>query len=112
MRVSFDIDETLVCRSIDIPMERGFLPGSFHVWFGKSLRQGTRSLFGELRRRGIDIWIYTTSVRTPFHIRRWLMLYGLKVDGLSGLLRSGWHERYHPIRSRRRDYGSPKTRHH
>jgi hypothetical protein len=36
----------------------------------------------ELRRRGWDIWIYTTSGRTPFQIRLWLLLHGLRVDGI------------------------------
>lgn len=36
----------------------------------------------ELRRRGCSIWIYTTSARSPFHIRWWLFLYGIRVDGV------------------------------
>ena len=31
---------------------------------------------------GCNIWIYTSSVRTPFRIRLWLFLYGIRVDGI------------------------------
>jgi hypothetical protein len=36
----------------------------------------------ELRQRGCSIWIYTSSGRTPFYIRRWLLLHGIHVDGV------------------------------
>ena len=58
------------------------MPNLIHAWLGEPLRQGTRLLFRELRRRGFSIWIYTTSVRTPFQIRLWLILHGIRVDGV------------------------------
>ena len=82
MRVSFDIDDTLVCRSAKGPPEPGHLPAVFCRWFGEPLRRGTCSLIRELRRRGCSIWIYTTSERTPFQIRLWLFLYGIHVNGV------------------------------
>lgn len=82
MRISFDIDDTLVCIHGDTPKERGLMPGFIQAWLSEPLRRGTRSLFRELRRRGFSIWIYTTSLRTPFQIRFWLMLHGLRVDGI------------------------------
>ena len=80
MRVSFDIDETLVCRQPGAPAERSL----FHLsrWFSEPLREGTGSLVQELRRRGYSVWIYTTSLRSPFHIRLWLFLHGILVDGV------------------------------
>ena len=36
----------------------------------------------ELRSRGCSVWIHTTSGRTPFQIRFWLLLHGLRVDGI------------------------------
>jgi hypothetical protein len=50
--------------------------------FCEPLRGGTRSLVNELRRRGCSIWIYTTSGRTPFQIRLWLLLHGIRADGI------------------------------
>jgi hypothetical protein len=82
MRVSFDLDDTLVCPTLDAPAEPGRLPASFHRWLAEPLRRGTRSLMHELRRRGCSVWIYTTSGRTPFRIHLWLFLHGIRVDGV------------------------------
>jgi hypothetical protein len=82
MRISLDIDDALVCRAANAPRERSLLPGFIHVHFSEPLRQGTRSLFRALRRRGFSVWIYTTSLRSPLHIRLWMMLHGLRVDGI------------------------------
>ncbi|HVX61642.1 MAG TPA: hypothetical protein VHC19_13600 [Pirellulales bacterium] len=82
MRISFDIDDTLVCRSAEIPVEPGRFPALACRWFGEPLRLGTRSLVRELRNRNCSVWIYTTSGRTPFRIRLWLSLYGIRVDGV------------------------------
>ena len=82
VRISFDLDDTLVCRNLDAPADSGWLPGRFHRWCAEPLRRGTRALMHELRRGGCSIWIYTTSGRTPFHIRLWLLLHGIRVDGV------------------------------
>jgi hypothetical protein len=82
MRISFDNDDTLICHRTGGPFEPIRFPSFFHKWFGGPLRRGTRSLLIELRRRGCSIWIYTTSGRTPFQIRRWLFLHGIRVDGI------------------------------
>ena len=81
MRVSFDLDDTLVCR-LDSPAEPAHGPGVFHRWLAQPLRRGTCALIRELRQRGCSIWIYTTSGRTPFRIRLWLLLHGIHVDGV------------------------------
>lgn len=81
-RVSFDVDETLACHCAKVPVEEGFLPRLMHRWLGEPLRRGAGSLIRELRRRGCSVWIYTTSGRTPFYIRRWLLMYGIHVDGI------------------------------
>jgi len=82
MRVSFDIDDTLVCHSPEALVEIGYLPVRVYRWFGEPLRRGTCSLVSELRRRGCSIWVYTTSGRSRFQVRRWLLLYGIRVDGV------------------------------
>src|SRR5262249_51504585 len=58
------------------------LPPFFRRRICEPLREGTRSLVNELRRRGCSIWIYTSSGRTPFQIRLWLLFHGLRVDGI------------------------------
>lgn len=82
MRVSFDIDDTLACQPDHADAEKSVVPARIHRWLGEPLRIGTRSLIRELRRRGCSIWIYTSSGRSPFYIRRWLLLHGIHVDGV------------------------------
>lgn len=41
---------------------------------GRSIRQ--------LRQRDCSIWIYTSSGRTAFRIRLWLLLHGIRIDGV------------------------------
>lgn len=82
MRISFDIDDTLVLHGRNVPSKRERFPAFIHRWFSEPLRLGTRPLMLELRRLGWNIWIYTSSGRTPFAIRRWLWLYGIRIDGV------------------------------
>lgn len=82
IRISFDIDDTLACQLHHCAVEQSRLPACIHRWLGEPLRIGTRSLTRELRRQGCSIWVYTSSGRTPSYIRRWLMLYGIRVDGV------------------------------
>ena len=82
MRISFDLDDTLILHGREPLQDRGILVGWIREWSGERLRAGTRELFRELRRRGFRIWIYTSSGRTPFGIRRWLLFCGLRIDGV------------------------------
>lgn len=82
MRVSFDIDDTLVCQPDHADAEKCVVPAAIQRWLGEPLRFGTRSLVRELRHRGCGIWIYTSSGRSPFYIRRWLLMHGIRVDGV------------------------------
>ena len=82
MRVSFDVDDTLVCYGDGARIEASRVPAFVLRWFGEPLRHGTRALVRELRRRKCSVWIYTTSGRTPFYIRCWLLLHGIRVDGV------------------------------
>jgi hypothetical protein len=82
MRISFDVDDTLVLHGLNAPPEPGRFPAFIHRWFGQPLRLGACSLMQELRRRGCSIWIYTSSGRTPFDIRSWFFLYGIRIDGV------------------------------
>jgi hypothetical protein len=79
MRISFDLDDTLICYGAGVPCE------SVPPWYrrilvsGEPLRQGARELLQGLHRRGWELWIYTTSLRTPRAIRRWLRSYGIPI---------------------------------
>lgn len=87
IRISFDIDDTLACLPHHSDVEPSKLPLFIHRWLGEPLRIGTRSLTRELRRQGCSIWVYTSSGRTPSYIRRWLLLYGIHVDGVVNSVR-------------------------
>lgn len=89
MRISFDIDDTIACHFLHNKAEQSRLPNVVHRWLGEPLRSGTRELIRELRRRGCSIWIYTSSGRTPSYIRRWLLLYGVHIDGVVNSARHG-----------------------
>lgn len=87
VRISFDIDDTLACQLDHCAVEHSRLPAFVHRWLGEPLRIGTRDLTRELRRQGCSIWVYTSSGRTPSYIRRWLLLYGIRVDGVVNSVR-------------------------
>lgn len=82
LRISFDLDDTLTGHRSHHPGEPGALPDFLRSRLAEPLRPGTRGLIGELRRRGHSIWIYTTSSCTPDAIRRWLLVHGIRVDGV------------------------------
>ena len=80
MRVSFDLDDTLICRP-PTPSEPA-LP-IWHRWrHPEPLRLGTVGLMLELQARDCSIWIYTTSFRSPRSIRGWLRAHGVRVQGV------------------------------
>ena len=87
IRISFDVDDTLACQPHHAAEEHSRLPAALHRWLGEPLRTGTRRLTRELRRQGCSIWVYTSSGRTPSYIRRWLLLYGVHVDGVVNSVR-------------------------
>lgn len=82
MRISFDLDDTLVCYRADVPQEPR-LP-----WFRRlfaedePLRQGTPELIHQLRQCGWEVWVYTTSNRSPTAVRRWLRWHCVHIDGM------------------------------
>lgn len=80
MRISFDIDGTLVCAP-PVPTEQ------FVRWLGRwryrePLRRGTKALMTELIRGDHEVWIYSTSHRTPRYIRGWFRSFGVTLSGV------------------------------
>jgi hypothetical protein len=88
MRISFDIDDTLVCGP-SVPVEQ------FVAWwrrwrYPEPLRVGTRDLMRELICRRCEVWIYTTSYRSPRYLRGWFRSLGIR---LGGVVNQDRHER-------------------
>jgi hypothetical protein len=80
MRVSFDIDDTLVC-STAVPAEPP-LGRWRRLWYSERLRAGTRALMNELTRRRCEVWLYTTSYRSPRYLRGWFRCLGVPIAGV------------------------------
>lgn len=81
MIVSFDLDDTLFISPSRTKAEKP-LAFPFRLIFHDRLRFGTKQLFSYLRKNGISVWIYTTSFRSEFYIRKLFRLYGLKLDNI------------------------------
>lgn len=80
MRISFDLDDTLICYQPGVPQEPPLgWPLSWLVR-DEPLRKGTRALIRDLWQNGHEVWIYTTSYRDPLSVRTWLWLHGVRVE--------------------------------
>ena len=79
MRLSFDLDDTLICYQPEVPREPNRVLFFLRPWINEPLREGTCELFQELRKRGVEIEICTSSYRSPRLIRLLLACYGLRV---------------------------------
>jgi uncharacterized HAD superfamily protein len=70
MRISFDLDDTLILYSDPLSNER--------LLNGEILRKGTISLLQELAKEH-ELWIYTTSFRSPWRTKLYFWLKGIKI---------------------------------
>lgn len=79
MRISFDLDDTLICYQPGVPRE----PSLSWLWrivvADEPLRLGARALLRELSRLGHELNVYTTSYRNPTRVRLWLRGHGIRV---------------------------------
>ncbi len=89
MRISFDLDDTLICTNPAIPREPDRVPAWWKWKYHEPLRLGAVALHRELRQRGHEIWIYTTSHRHPRDVARWLRFYGMPVSSVVNADRHG-----------------------
>jgi hypothetical protein len=88
VRISFDVDDTLVCDP-SVPVDP-CVSRWWRFWFPERLRHGTRDLMRALLDRRHEIWIYTTSYRSPLYVRGWFRSYRITV---SGVVNQERHER-------------------
>lgn len=82
MRISFDLDDTLICSQKDVPCEPNRIQFFFKPWIYEPLRLGSCKLMKQLKQYECEIWIYTSSYRSPCLIRLWLLCYGIHVTGV------------------------------
>jgi hypothetical protein len=82
MRIAFDIDDTLIPA----------VPGAFAVTWPRGLmgrlfaqeplREGAVPLLRALAREGWDVWVYTTSLRTPAYLSGLFWCHGVRLRGV------------------------------
>lgn len=82
MRISFDLDDTLVLKTVDGPREEALPPRRKGVAIEEWLRKGTFDLLNQLQQRGWEILIYTNSYRGKSEIADWFAACGLTVCGV------------------------------
>src|SRR5690242_1122573 len=80
MRISFDVDDTLVCGP-SIPTEQ-FVPRWKRLWYPEPLRHGTRDLMRSLLEQKHKLWIYTTSFRRACYLCGWFRSFGVPISGV------------------------------
>ena len=93
MRIAFDLDNTLIRNDFDFPLAQAVRPFFYRLLQTESLRLGVRELVAFCRQQGWEVWIYTTSYRSPFYIRKLLWVYGLRADGIVNQTRHNKHVR-------------------
>jgi hypothetical protein len=98
MRVSFDIDDTLICYQGGVECEPNRVPRLLRPWYPEPLRAGTKALMEELTRLGCSLWIYTTSSRSERYLKRFFRFYGIRI---AAVVNQEVHARWiHPDRFR------------
>ncbi len=80
MRISFDLDDTLFVAEADGFSLEPELKFPLNRIYKERLRAGTVRLMQQLRELGCEIWVYTTSFRSPFYIRSLFWCYGIRID--------------------------------
>lgn len=77
MKISFDLDDTLICLDAGTPREINRVPWFLRRWLNEPLRKGTVDLLQQLAGEGHEIGIYTTSYRSKRFIKWLFRCYGL-----------------------------------
>lgn len=82
MRIAFDLDNTLIQNEylFDVENPKYFLFAKILSF--EKLRKGTKELFDYCQNQGWETWIYTTSYRNTFYIRKMFWLYGISLHGV------------------------------
>jgi hypothetical protein len=79
VRISFDLDDTLICYGDGVASEPR-LPWYRRLFVDdEPIRLGAPALMRALQERGWEVCIYTTSQRSPAAVRRWLRRHGVSV---------------------------------
>lgn len=81
MRIAFDLDDTII-PAPGSPMAAEPIGRVARLISSEPLRKGAPSLMKLLWREGHEVWLYTTSLRSPFKLRLWFASFGVALDGV------------------------------
>ena len=79
IKISFDLDEVLFV-SPNTHKTETMLPFPLNRIFIEHIRLGAPRLIKELKNRGYEVWVYTSSYRSERYIRTLFRLYGVHFD--------------------------------
>jgi hypothetical protein len=83
MRIAFDLDNTLIRDIFPFPLEPPPQNKILRLLLGyERLRKNTIQLMELLQQNDHEIWIYTSSLRSPVSIRMLFWLYGISLHGV------------------------------
>jgi hypothetical protein len=82
MKIAFDLDNTLIRNDYDFPTEKPRKKLFAYFLRHEELRAGTVDLFDFCKQQKWEVWIYTTSFRSTFYIRRLFWLYNISLNGV------------------------------
>jgi len=81
MRIAFDIDGTLTRLGAG-QFPAAPLPFPLRLLWREPLREGAPALMRELQADGHEVWVYTSSLRSPAYLRLWLRCAGIRLAGV------------------------------
>lgn len=79
-RAAFDLDEVIFCKNA-AEAEKP-LPFPLNLFYKERIRRGVPGLFNALKKRGYDVWVYTSGGYSMDHIDRLLKKYHVQVTGV------------------------------
>lgn len=88
MKIAFDLDGTLVPQP-GSPMRVERLGLFSQAISREQIRAGAPTLLNGLRRYGHEVWLYTSSFRSPTRLRLWFASFGV---GLQGIVNQARHQ--------------------
>lgn len=89
MRLAFDLDNTLIHCGYEFPLEVPRRKMWARLLSNEGLRQGVTELVADCQRQGWEVWVYTSSHRSAWHIRRLFWLHGIRLNGVVNQQRHG-----------------------
>jgi hypothetical protein len=82
MKIAFDLDNTLIRNEYDFELDKPSYTWLAYLLGGEKLRKGTKELIHFCQKQGWEVWVYTTSYRGIWYIRKIFWLYGINLQGI------------------------------